>query len=106
MIGEQPSEAPALNPNNMIQDDSITNNQPEQNVSEFPGNSGNQRQLPQALRELLHTLKSTSISRQQQKQKVLQILRSNPQLMMVFMRQASYLRQQQQQSFRRSYFKA
>ncbi len=66
MIGEQPSEAPALNPNDIIQDCSITNNQPEQNISEFPGN-GHQRQLPQALRELLHTLKSTYISRQQQK---------------------------------------
>lgn len=94
MIGEQPI-GDILHPNDIMQDDLITNNQPEQNISKFPGNE-HQRQLPQALKEFLNTLKSTSISRQQQKQKVLQMLRSNPQLMMVFMRQATYLRPQQQ----------
>lgn len=57
---------------------------------------GAQRPLPQALHQLLQTLKSPSTPQQQQQ--VVQILRSNPQLMAAFIKQRSVLQQQQQQN--------
>lgn len=60
------------------------------------GPGGAQRPLPQALHQLLQTLKSPSTPQQQQQ--VVQILRSNPQLMAAFIKQRSVLQQQQQQN--------
>ena len=62
------------------------------------GPGGAQRPLPQALHQLLQTLKSPSTPQQQQQ--VVQILRSNPQLMAAFIKQRSVLQQQQQQQNR------
>merc|ERR1712127_723820 len=58
------------------------------------GPGGGQRPLPQALQQLLQTLKSPSTPQQQQQ--VVQILRSNPQLMAAFIKQRTVLQQQQQ----------
>ena len=56
------------------------------------------RHMPPALHQLLQTLRGPNTPQQQQQQQVVQILRSNPQLMAAFVKQRAYLLQLRQKS--------